>query len=136
MKRPLKPSYIKKMDRTTRIYMAALFDADGTTGVYYGRATNKYRTRIEIVTANEDYADWIREKTGLRKTKRHKKIPYQGHYFLLNTEAMLSMKDFFEQILEFTMLKTDQIKVMLKYIDGEISAEDAMNSFKALKKVY
>jgi len=129
-----KPYPLRKMSRTTRLYIAGMFDADGTVGLYLDRKRGRYAPQLSISTSYTEYAEWLAITTGLNKARRNKINNGRGYFFQVGTAGKEKIRAFLIQIQDHLVLKKDQVEVMVDWIDGKMGDKTASDLLKSLKR--
>lgn len=106
-------------------YIAGFFDADGSVGIYErGGNRNAKSYQICVAIANSGYhgriiCEQLKERFGgtVTSTKLSRDNPNHRDVFWWRTNGRYVTKRFLEEIVDHSIIKQDQIKLALSFIN-------------------
>jgi intein/homing endonuclease len=123
---------VKKMNKEQKIYIAGLFDGDGTIGVY--RVNQTWRqVRAGITTIHKEFATIITEITGIPSIRVINDRYSTGEKFDIMVTGKAKAFNFIHQIKPFLILKRKQAEILLKWIDNEVG-DEVVEVLKSMKQ--
>jgi len=121
-----KKSCVKYLSDRDKGYIAGLIDGEGTIAIHKAcdrrRKNPRYYPMIQISNTNRDLLEFCKLKIGAGGVylANRNRFPNRKPTYVFHVQAMLNVQDFLNQVIEALILKREQAKIVLEFIEKRL----------------